>query len=32
MVTHDLAAARYGTRLVRIRDGLIESDEPVIAD
>jgi putative ABC transport system ATP-binding protein len=32
MVTHDLAAARYGTRLVRIRDGLVESDEPVIAD
>ncbi|HET6572844.1 MAG TPA: ABC transporter ATP-binding protein [Fimbriiglobus sp.] len=32
MVTHDLAAARYGTRVVCIRDGLIESDEPVIAD
>lgn len=32
MVTHDAAAARYGTRLVRIRDGLIESDEPVISD
>jgi putative ABC transport system ATP-binding protein len=31
MVTHDPAAARYGTRLVRIRDGLIESDEPVAA-
>lgn len=31
MVTHDSAAARYGTRLVRIRDGLIESDEPVLA-
>jgi putative ABC transport system ATP-binding protein len=30
MVTHDLAAARYGTRLVCIRDGLIESDEPVV--
>lgn len=29
MVTHDANAARYGTRLVRIRDGLIESDEPV---
>ena len=29
MVTHDPAAARYGTRLVRIRDGLVESDEPV---
>jgi putative ABC transport system ATP-binding protein len=32
MVTHDPAAARYGTRVVHIRDGLIESDEPVIAD
>lgn len=30
MVTHDASAARYGTRLVRIRDGLIESDEPVV--
>jgi putative ABC transport system ATP-binding protein len=29
MVTHDPAAAAYGTRLVRIRDGLVESDEPV---
>jgi len=29
MVTHDPTAATYGTRLVRIRDGLIESDEPV---
>ncbi len=29
MVTHDPLAASYGTRLVRIRDGLIESDEPV---
>jgi putative ABC transport system ATP-binding protein len=29
MVTHDAAAARYGTRVVCIRDGLIESDEPV---
>ena len=32
MVTHDPAAARYGTRVVSIRDGLIESDEPVIAE
>jgi putative ABC transport system ATP-binding protein len=32
MVTHDPAAARYGTRLVCIRDGLVESDEPVIAE
>ena len=31
MVTHDPGAARYGTRLVRIRDGRIESDEPVSA-
>jgi putative ABC transport system ATP-binding protein len=30
MVTHDPSAAAYGTRLVRIRDGLIESDEPVV--
>lgn len=29
MVTHDPNGASYGTRLVRIRDGLIESDEPV---
>jgi putative ABC transport system ATP-binding protein len=29
MVTHDPSAAAYGTRLVRIRDGLVESDEPV---
>lgn len=30
MVTHDPTAASYGTRLVRIRDGLVESDEPVV--
>jgi len=29
MVTHDPSAAAYGTRLVKIRDGLLESDEPV---
>lgn len=29
MVTHDAAAARYGTRLVTLRDGRLESDEPV---
>jgi putative ABC transport system ATP-binding protein len=29
MVTHDPTAAAYGTRLVCIRDGLIESDAPV---
>lgn len=29
MVTHDPSAAQYGTRLVKIRDGLLESDEPV---
>jgi putative ABC transport system ATP-binding protein len=29
MVTHDPAAARYGTRLVRLRDGLVELDEPI---
>jgi putative ABC transport system ATP-binding protein len=30
MVTHDPSAAAYGTRLVKIRDGLIESDESVV--
>ena len=30
MVTHDPSGAEYGTRLVKIRDGLLESDEPVI--
>jgi putative ABC transport system ATP-binding protein len=30
MVTHDPTAASYGTRIVRIRDGLVESDEPVL--
>jgi len=29
LVTHDPSAAAYGTRLVKIRDGVIESDEPV---
>ena len=29
MVTHDPHGASYGTRLVKIRDGLLESDEPV---
>lgn len=29
MVTHDPTGATYGTRLVKIRDGLIEADEPV---
>jgi putative ABC transport system ATP-binding protein len=29
MVTHDPTAARYGTRLVTLRDGRLESDEPV---
>jgi putative ABC transport system ATP-binding protein len=29
MVTHDPAGASYGTRLVQIRDGLIESDRAV---
>jgi putative ABC transport system ATP-binding protein len=29
MVTHDPSAASFGTRLVKIRDGLLESDEPV---
>src|SRR5205823_7417976 len=28
MVTHDPAAAAYGDRIVHIRDGLVESDEP----
>jgi putative ABC transport system ATP-binding protein len=30
MVTHDPVGATYGTRLVKIRDGLVESDEPVV--
>lgn len=30
MVTHDPGAAAYGTRLVKIRDGLVEADEPVV--
>jgi len=29
MVTHDPAAAQFGTRIVRLRDGRLESDEPV---
>ena len=29
MVTHDPSGAAYGTRLVKIRDGLLESDEAV---
>jgi putative ABC transport system ATP-binding protein len=29
MVTHDPSAAAYGTRLVQIRDGLVEADGPV---
>ena len=31
MVTHDPSGATYGTRLVKIRDGLIEADEPVMS-
>jgi putative ABC transport system ATP-binding protein len=30
MVTHDASAAQYGTRIVKIRDGLLESDEAVV--
>jgi putative ABC transport system ATP-binding protein len=29
MVTHDPSAAQFGTRLVKIRDGRLEADEPV---
>ena len=29
VVTHDLSAAAYGTRLVTIRDGKLEADEPI---
>ena len=29
MVTHDPNGAAFGTRLVKIRDGLLETDEPV---
>jgi len=31
MVTHDANAASYGTRLVKLRDGVIESDQKVAA-
>ena len=31
MVTHDPKAAQYGSRLLRIRDGLIDSDDKVSA-
>ncbi|MGL4420749.1 MAG: ABC transporter ATP-binding protein [Gemmataceae bacterium] len=31
MVTHDPNAAAYGTRIVQIRDGIVERDEPVTA-
>jgi putative ABC transport system ATP-binding protein len=30
MVTHDASAAQFGTRIVRIRDGKMESDAPVV--
>src|SRR5581483_11023249 len=30
MVTHDSEAASYGDRMVHLRDGLIESEEPVV--
>ena len=29
MVTHDPTAAEFGTRIVRVRDGLVEADELV---
>jgi putative ABC transport system ATP-binding protein len=29
MVTHDSKAAGYGTRLIRLRDGMLESDERI---
>ena len=29
MVTHDPKAASYGTRLIRVRDGMLESDEAI---
>lgn len=29
MVTHDSNAASFGTRLVRLRDGIVESDSPI---
>ena len=28
LITHDMDVARYGTRIVSIRDGLIVSDKP----
>jgi putative ABC transport system ATP-binding protein len=30
MVTHDPTAAAYGTRIVRLRDGMLESDQAVV--
>jgi putative ABC transport system ATP-binding protein len=30
MVTHDASAAQFGTRIVKIRDGVLESDLPVM--
>jgi putative ABC transport system ATP-binding protein len=32
MVTHDPQVAMLADRIVRVRDGLIESDEPVLAE
>lgn len=29
MVTHDPKAANFGNRLIRLRDGLLESDQPI---
>jgi putative ABC transport system ATP-binding protein len=30
LVTHELATARFGTRLIKIKDGLIDSDTPIL--
>jgi putative ABC transport system ATP-binding protein len=30
MVTHDPKAASFGTRLIKLKDGLLDSDEKIL--